>query len=243
MALPGAVESLDDVPEQLRDHYVEGDNGYRLAVDGWDDATELKDTLGKVRRELKEVKTKYRTFEGFNAEDLAELDELRELREQYESAKGDADAALTAQRERLEKKYAKEVGKLAEERDGLSGRLTEVLRDGEAIKAISDAGGIVEALLHHVTTRASFDADFKVVAEGLEGEEVTIPELVAQMKDSGKFDWGFRANGGAGGGADGRKGRAGSSATVRKRADLQTSAAKAAYISEHGREAYLALPE
>lgn len=242
MVLHAEVSSLDDVPEAVREHYIESDSGYRLAVEGIDDAAELKQTLQKVRGQLREREKALKTFDGLGPDDIAELDELRGLREQMEASKGDLDEALKSQRDRLEKKYTKDVSKLEEERDALNGKLTEVLRDREAVRALNEADGIVEAMLHHVVKRTRFDADYQVVAEGLEGEEVTIPELISQMKASGKYDWGFKPNGGAGGGAEGRKGRAGGSGVVRSRTDLKTNAARAAYIREHGREAYLALP-
>ncbi len=243
MALQAEVDSLDGVAEPLREHYVEADGRFRLAVEGIDDAKELKATLTKVRGELRDARAALKPFDGFGADDITELDELRAMREKFEASKGDLDEALASQRDRLEKRYSKDVGKLTEERDTLNGKLTEVLRTNEAVRALNDAGGIVEAMLHHVEQRARFDADFQVVAEGLEGEEVTIPELVAQMKTSGKYDWGFRPNGGAGGGAEGRKGRAGGSGVIRSRKDFTTNAARAAYIKEHGKEAYLALPD
>jgi len=70
MSLKMIVDTLDDVPEALRDSYAQTeDKKYRLSVDGMDDTSALKKALKAERDARAENERKLKAYEGLDPED------------------------------------------------------------------------------------------------------------------------------------------------------------------------------
>lgn len=84
MALPAHVDTLDDLPEAIREHYTEIEaGGFRLDTDGAEDVSGLKSALEKERDRRRSLKS--------------ELDELRRLAEMAPTSEAQVSEALTSE--------------------------------------------------------------------------------------------------------------------------------------------------
>ena len=80
MSLKLIVDSLDAVPEALRDLYAKSEDGkFHLGVDGIEDTTALKKALKTERDARATFEKQLKTFEGIDPE------EAKALRERFES--------------------------------------------------------------------------------------------------------------------------------------------------------------
>ncbi len=242
MALKAAVETLDGIPEALHEHYTETDEGFRLEIDGFDPAS-AQQALAQERDKRKRAERKLKAYG-------ATPEEVTELREQLEELEAGAGKGAEEALARQQAKYDRELHKLTGERDGWRDRSVRAAKRDAAVAALTakDIGGIPAALTQHIMSRMKVEEDgdeFALVVTGLDGEETDAASLVRQMKQSGEYDWGFTANGAAGGGSAGRgAGGAGKGAgdEITHRDQLKTPADAAAFIKEHGLEAFRNLP-
>lgn len=114
--------------------------------------------------------------------------------------------------------------------DGVSELLIPVLRDN--IQVVEENGEYVARV---------FDGDTPRVGDS-KGNYMTIDQLIAETKANPVFGGAFKSSGATGGGAAGDSGGSSSgSGGAKTRADM-TFKERAAYITEHGQEKYLALP-
>lgn len=175
MALKAIIETLDDVPDPFREHYVErtddqGKKSYILGVDAvggysLDDVSGLKTALGaergvteKMRQELarfgsawdKDKKTWTHSLDPEKArEAIARLEEIGSFDPEKEADKI-AKARVDAATQQLVQKHGEEIkAKEARER-ALVNTVDELLRQQKATAALAEAGGSVELLLPHV---------------------------------------------------------------------------------------------
>lgn len=148
MTLPIFTDSLDSVPEPLREHYKKQDDGFILdaqAVGGYsiENVAGLKSALSAARAEAKEATTKLATFVGDDGE-LLDATSARSAMEQLAALGNDADveskvqAAVQAQVDALGKKHAQELGLRDERVSGLTGQLTRLLLDDALLGALTD---------------------------------------------------------------------------------------------------------
>lgn len=254
MTLQAVLDSLDDVPEALREFYTESEDGkFRLDVTGVefpDEVKGLKSALKKERERRKELADRVATIpEGFDAHRWQELLDAEEARERQAAEKKGEWEKL---RDKLQEKHEKQLA----DKDGvihsLERQLEDLLVDNVARDAITKAEASVTLLLPHVKQRT------KVIEENGKkrpividskgerrlndaGADMTIEELVVELGEDTDFAMAFAPSGATGGGASGRSG-AGGATSVRSRADLATEADKAAFITKHGVDAFLALP-
>ena len=245
--LQAVVSSLDDVPESIREHYEEdpSGDGFILKVDGhFADASGLKKVNTSLKAEVAKLKRRLAKFADVgDPDDVAAMRErLAELEEASATGAGDWERAKA----QLTDRHNREQAKSAERVRALESRLERVLKHDAALQAVTAANGIPEALLHHVVDHIELveddEGELVARARGLDGTEVeTIGALVQQMRESQKYDWGFKPNGATGGGAAGR--RASSAGVAAGKRSGMSVADKAAFISEHGSEAFLALPK
>lgn len=242
MALAATLDSLDDVPEEIAEHYEQDGDIYRLRVDGYEDVG-LRTTLEDKKRDIKKLRDKLKAYEGIDPDEVAEL---RNLREEYEDKIASA-GKWEDQKARLEEKHNKALEGLKAQLDTRTGQLSTMMKRDAASAALRESGALVDALLPHVLDRVTLvedDGQFRAVATGLDGEtETTIEGLVGEMKSSGeRFAWGFAASGNSG--AGGAAGSGGGSANhgIRSKKDLAGTAEKSQYIATHGLQAFQALP-
>lgn len=275
MALAAILASIDTVPEALRTEYrqaseaevqanpalkdkflldVTPTEGFRLGnVDGL--TTKLSQTTTKLTGLEAALKT---LPEGVKLEDvpsrLSELETLKALDPAKEADKI-ANHKVEAAKADMAKQFDTERSTLKGAADKYRGALDGVMRRGEAVKAIAEKGGSVEALLPHVLGSTKFtetdDGKFKVdVVDGegnvrvgdAAGNPMSLDQLVDEFKGKDAFAPLFAASGQSGGGATGGSGGGGGGAiTGKKKSELSLNE-RADFISKHGSNAYLALP-
>lgn len=212
MALKAVLDTLDDAPETLRDHYragtkEEGAEGkFVLGVEGiggfaLENVEGLKSALNKERGSVKSLTALAEKFKDVDLDSLtaaqAELEELKKLDPKSEADKL-AQARLEAETKKLTTKYGGEITARDQKINALNGQVDKLARRQEAVAAIAEAKGEVALLLPHVMgqTRTEITDDgVKVVvldADGNEranskGEAMTIAELIAEMRSQDTY--------------------------------------------------------
>jgi len=252
MPLPPKVEDIESVDENLRDFYVESDDGYVLDVEGgFPDVAGLKSALQKERQAVKEYKQKLRNYADIDPE---KYQELLEKAEQFEKQTPPEEVIESEVQKRLQRFTEENKRKLSEyeqmvaERDK---RLGELLIGDSVSKAAAEAGA-VDTALEDIKLRASMlfkvvDGEVKAVDKdgdvvyGKDGvSPLTISEWLEDLRSNAPHLFKGNSGGGSAGGASGNSG--GTATKVRARSELKTPAEKSAFIEEHGMEAYLKLP-
>lgn len=241
MPLPAVVESLDGVPETVREFYTEQEGKYVLDtdVDSHPAVSGLKSAFDKTKDELKGLKGRYKEVDPDEFQRLKTQAEERE-RERLKS-EGDWKA--------LEKQLREHHQKELEQRDGKIGTLSTALErrliDAEATAAIAAAEGVTKLLLPHMKGRlrpVETDGDWRVEvlnAKGepwlKNGEPATIADLVAEFREDPEFGRAFKPSGNGGSGAGNGAAGGGSG---RKSVKDMTERERMDYIDTHGLDKY-----
>lgn len=254
MALKLMIDSLDGVDEALRPLYVEKDGKFALAVDGVEDTSGLKNALAAERKRAADLEKQTKAWKtlGKTPEEIAELVDAAELKAQTDAErKGEWDK-LRAQ---MNDKHAQDL-KLKDETIGqMRKRLQAELVDAKAVSAIASAKGVPDLLLPHVQRFTKVDDDFNVVVVDAKGDPrvngkgdpLSIADLIEEMKANEIFGRAFEGSGQSGSGMRPNSGGGGNPAGRITWDDLQGStptqrAKRAAFVDEHGHDAYLKLP-
>jgi len=236
MALKLELETLDEVPEGVRDFYREADGRYVLDVEG----AVPKAKLDEFRENNIQLKQKLETLSQVDVDEYARLRQEAKERERKEAEKrGEYERLLGETREEYEARIkAKEEALAAKE-----SQLRELVRDRELSAALAKEGLKPEAqdlalsyASRFVETR-EIDGRVRAVVVGPDGkprlnangDEMSVSEFVAEFKGSPGGQALFAPEIKTGGGAAGRGSTGG--ATVRSRADM-TPAEKVALIRE-----------
>lgn len=232
------VEKLDEVDEALRPLYVEREGKHELDVDG---VPELRAALKTANREAATLRTKYKDIDP---------EEVETMRQQVEELKTKAGPeALESIKRQMNEAHGKEREKLQQKLDRLRASLSDALVEGEAARVLAEMKGSPTLLLPHIRKSVKItetDDGFAVhVVNGKgesrvrdDGSPMTIKQLVEEMKGAPEFGRAFDGSGAAGTGSGGGSGGGGA---AKKRSQM-TVEQKAAYVAEHGQEAYLKLP-
>ena len=243
MAIAATLTTLEGVPAELAEHYEQSESGeYVLRVDGYEGDIGLRATLDGKKRDIQKLRDKLKAYADIDPDEIAEL---REMRDTYEERIAQA-GKWEDQKTRLEAKYEKEMQALRTQLQQETDDHHTFRKRAQVLTALSEAGANPDALDEKVLQRVRINRDddgYSLVATGLDGETDTdIAGLIAEMKASGRFDWGFAPNGNSGTG--GAAGGGGGSANhgVRSKADLKGTAEHSAYIAAHGLAAYQELP-
>jgi len=264
MALKAIIDTIDSLPDVLREHYQPGEGAnegkFVLGVEAvgglaLEDVSGLKSALGKertTREALEKSVVKFKDIDPDKArEALAKLEELGNLDPAKEADKL-ANTKFEAAKAQLLEKHGGEV----QARDERIGQLTKtvegLLIDAAATSAIAEAKGSIDLLLPHVKAQTRVketDGKFSVevidrdgngrIANG-KGDHMTIQDLVAEMRQSDTFARAFDGTGHSGSGKQPNSGGGGASTLKRS---LMTAAQKAEYQREHGQQAFLKLPK
>lgn len=147
MALKAVIEKLEDVPEALRGEYVANADGksYRLAVDGVEDVTGLKNTLSKVRDEADTARKALKAFEGLDAAEVRKM--MAVIASSAEAkliAEGKVDEVIQKRTERMQADFDGKLKQAGEQTEaaikraaGLQGKLVDAaLREAAVISGV-----------------------------------------------------------------------------------------------------------
>jgi hypothetical protein len=208
--LQAVVESLDGIDENLRDLYVERDDGkYALDADGVEDVTGLKRSLQAARADA--AKARKRVPEDFDPE---RWEQLQALEEEFQKGKlsDKQREEFDSLKRQLQDQHKKELAKYEQRAAQLQDALRRELVTSRAAQALAKAKGSVKLLLPHIERHATVveqDGQFVPVVTdeqghtriGEGGNNMTFDELVAEMRASNDYAGAFEGTGSSGGGA------------------------------------------
>jgi hypothetical protein len=254
------VETTDGLSEPIAQLYEPQEGGkFRLKVEpaegfALENIDGLKSALSKertTREKLEKEAAKYRDLDPDRArEALTKLQELEGIDPEKEADKLAA-AKIEAAKRQLIEKHGGEV----KQRDERIGSLTKIVEnlmvDQVATAALAEARGAVDLLLPHVqkyTRVVERDGSFAVEVlneDGTtkingDGKNATIKDLIAEMRASERYGRAFDASGHSGTGKAPVNGAGGAGSRLQR--SKMSRAEKAAYLREHGQDAYLKLP-
>ena len=242
------VETLDEVEEGLRPQYVEvpEGGGFQLAVDGVDDAAEIKRARDHEKKARQDAEKELKTLKDARK---ADEEKARLAAEKAAAAAGDVEALRKSSEERLAQVIAEKEGEYRPLIASLESDLDRLLRVNVAQAIASEIAlqGSDSLLLPHILARLGVEVrDGKrttvVVDAAGRPSTMTQDDLKKEFIGNKAFAPVIAGTKASGGGAAGAKAGGGAPAGNQKRAAM-TVAEASAYISEHGRDAYLALPE
>lgn len=226
MTLKLTVDSLDSVPENVRDLYKEVDGKFRLDLDGYEDPAGLKSALQSEREAAKAATKQVNAWKALG-KTPEEIQELLQRLETDEDAKliaaGKMDEVVQKRTERMQTEHTRRLQAEAEGRTKAEAKaaklaeraLSSVLRD-----AAAQAGALPEAL-DDVVRRGNglwiLNDDGDVVA--MNGDQVVLgkdgkaplspKEWAESIRDSAPYFWPATRGSGAPGSNGGAQSNAG----------------------------------
>lgn len=152
MTLKAFYSTQDEIPENLREHYKQQEDGrFKFDADDIEDVKGLKSALEHERNERRGAKERLAEFEGIDAKLAKEL--LAEHEKGVRKKAIDEDKVeelITAEVEKritkMQEKHADEIGGVSQERDRLKTRLEAVLIDNALSTEATKAGVLADAL-------------------------------------------------------------------------------------------------
>lgn len=147
MTLKSVIDSLDGIPEAVRDSYVERDGKYHLAVEGMvpkDRLDEFRTNNIALKRERDDLMARF---------DGVDLDRYRELVDKAEKERsrklidaGKVDELVAERVNAMKADHDKEVKRLADENARITSQLEGLVIDGAIRDAAMKAGARPEAI-------------------------------------------------------------------------------------------------
>lgn len=223
MALKHQVATLEDVPEPLREHYIERDGKYEIQVEGMktvEDVSRVMESLRKERLDHDQAKARVRGFGEHTPESIETLTaslEDTQLRLDAASKEGgpsddDIDKLVENRAQQRVRPLERKITQLGTELESITGvnkKLAAEKRSGAILKDVLDAAtakdvGITADALPDVELWAErvFEQDDSGRILSKDGMGVTpglsSKEVFADMKSSGQRRHWFGATVGAG---------------------------------------------
>lgn len=250
MALPFEVDSLDSIPEPVRDQYVEADDGkFRLDLDGYEDPAGLKSALDKERNEKKErdrqLREMQKRYDGIDPDKTREM--LTRLEQDEEAkliAEGKMDEVIQQRTERMRAEHERQLQQ-AQQQAETAKSFAEKFRGrvlSDEVRAAASEVGLVDTASRdaylHAQTMFEVDDEGNVVAKeeagfDTQGKPLTLKAWLESMRDTAPH-WFPQPKGSGAPGNNGSRG-------ALKRSSMNAEE-KHAYIQKHGQQAYLKLP-
>jgi Txe/YoeB family toxin of Txe-Axe toxin-antitoxin module len=259
MALKLIIDKLEDVDEALRPLYEEKDGKFQLAVEGIEDASGLKKALNSERQQRAAFEKKVKAWEalGKTPEEIAELTAAAQQAEE-DKLKGAGEwEKLKAQMNDAHKRAldAKDAAIAAKDAEiaGMRASLERHLIVAQATAEIAAAKGEPELLLpvvqrfmkvneengNYSTQIVDAKGDPRVDAKG---NPLSLSALMAELKANEKYGRAFEGSGSSGSGMPPGGGNGGVIPRGITRSSFKTEKERAAFVDEHGVDAYRNLP-
>lgn len=249
---------VDEAPQGLEEHYTKRDDGkFQLSVEAVDGVSlenvgGLKSALSKERASREAFERKLKVFGDLDPDAArSALEELEELRKIDPSKEADrlAQEKTAAALKKVADKHSAEIKTRDDAVARMNATVDSLIRRQQATAAIAAARGSVDLLLPHIlskTRTVEKDGEFSVVVVGDDGnvvvdssgKNVTITQLVDEMRQNEIYGRAFDASGNSGSG----KGPASTGGAGQKRSAM-SAAEKSAYIEKYGQDRYLRLPK
>jgi hypothetical protein len=269
MALAAIVESLDAVPEPLREYYKEVEGKFILDanVEEHPNTLGLRKALGTEREEKKKLAEKVKKVEAVDWEkwealkdlELEELNTWKEEREKNANGKAklpeEVEQVVIKRTEGMRKKYETQIDALSgdvkkkdQTIDTLRTELTKTKIETAIIAACGKMGvrsSAIEDVVNWGLKRFRINDDGLVVQVGPDGEELFDTDAMSPMTPEAALQQVASTKAHwfepSGGGGAGGGGNKGGAPTNRKRSEMSL-AEQSEYISKYTKEAYLKLP-
>ncbi len=268
MGLEATVSSLEDVSEDLKEEYAEGEDGkFHLKIlgnyvpkDKVEDVTGLKSALKKERdnasNAAKQLKTLQEKFGGIDIEEYEQLQEAQREAVEHEAEKKGEWAKLKTQ---MVDQHNVELQKARQETARVKENLERYLIDAQATAAINELNGNVTLLLPHVKAKvklvegdngefsAQVTDDVGTPRVNGEGNPLAIKDLVGEMRTNDVYAGAFKGTDHSGGGKPpsdddkGGGGGGGGKPEAKPRSQM-TPREKVEYIQAHGNDEFQKLP-
>lgn len=222
---------------------------------GLDNVDQLKAVLGQEKARADRAEQTAGKFKDLPADAAARLARLAELEKLDPNAEADkiANTKFEAAKSQLLEQFENEKKPLVERNEKLFSELDKAKRVQAATQAIVEEGGNPDVLLPHVLGSTKFvekDGEFAVLVVDDKGNprigdssggSMNLKQLVSEFKKKDAFAPLFSASGKSGGGGQGGNGGGTPPAGSKKKSEMDLNE-RAAFIGEHGQEAYLNLP-
>lgn len=264
MPLQRELDTLDDVPEALAEHYVQDTSSGRfvLSVEGMVPKTKLDEfranntNLMREKEQLRQEKEALQDEYGLPPE---EVKKLRDTLDSYKDKKVFDDEGIEAL---LEKRLAgvkadanqeikvkdKQILELSKDREHWAGKYQKTVIERE-LRDAALSTGVRPTALTDVVLRGSgmwnLNDDGRIVAKDSSGDLMFGADGVTLLTPKEWMESSLRENAphffelSGGGGANGGGGSGGSQRTnIRSKSDLKTAADKSAFIGKHGLDAW-----
>jgi hypothetical protein len=172
MTLQIYIDSLDQIPDNLKDHYKQHGDGYLLdAATGGGFSVEnvagLKSALSAARAEAKAATSKVAAFVGDDGE-MLDATVARAAMDRLESLGSDSDveakvtAAVQAQVDAINKQHGKELAGASDQVAGLRKQLTKHVLDDALLNALTDTSDGRTPAVNAKVLSAALRNDLKV---------------------------------------------------------------------------------
>lgn len=201
--------------------------------------------------EKKKIQEQYKVYEelGIDPESYKAMIAAEEERKKKEMS---IEERFQAEKAEMAGKHNRQVEELSTILESKNKAIEAYLIDGEATRAISALDGVPELLLPVVKSKLKVFEEggkhfVRVLGDNNEprigssdGSYMTIQQYVQELKDTTTYSPAFKPSGASGAGAEGNKSSSsGAGKFIRSKMSV---AEKAAYISEHGYEAFNKIP-
>lgn len=225
MPLALIVESLDDLPEEVKSLYRPHDGKFMLDLDDVEQhpsVTGIKTALEKEKAQRKERGDKITDLEkqlseiGLTAEEAAELRKLRDDQEAEQARKtGDIEKIVEQRTSRLRADYEaqlaardREITTITEDRDGRVAQLSKLTIDSQVSKEAAALGVLPKAIdlvstlaadtwrLDEAGNAVAYTADNEV-QYGKDGKPLNMAEWVASIQEQRPYLFDGPKGGGA----------------------------------------------
>jgi len=237
MSIKYKIKNLEDVAEDQRGLYTKKGDAYVLEIDGIPDAGEAETRIEAMDKKIAEL-----------LDEKKEEQRKRKEAEKEAGKKAEAEARKSGDLEALERSWKEKYEKLEQEKDGQikerDGWINQSTREAAAIDLANRLAieGSSKLLLPELRARIGVDIrDGRPVPVVLDDQgkpsAMTIEELGKKVASDPAYAPIIAASKAAGGGAKGGKG---GGAVPGKELSKMSSAEKAAFIGEHGLDAWQA---
>jgi hypothetical protein len=269
MALEPIVESLESVPESLRDEYVEVDSGqYQLKVlqgfvpkDKVEDVSGLKSALHKEREAAREAARKVRQMQEQYADfDMDEYQALREAQATAEEERAKRAGEYDSLKQQLVSKHTEEKSAWEKDRATLISGYEKAIAETATLQALAENKGNPVFLKHHVlgATKVFKDDSGRFVTRVVDdagnprmnsdGNYLSVSEFVRELRENETYAGAFQGAGSSGGGTPPGAGGQGQGDRKKggipsdlKRGDMSRRQ-KVEFINEFGHDEFMKLP-
>ena len=218
--LKAILDSLEGLDENQANLYAEQDGKFYLQVepvDGYalENVQGLKSSLQKERTSAKALLKKLNAFDGLDAIEAKEAMEQLQIGNTKNAE--ETKAQIDALKSQLSAKHAKEIETLNSSLSSMREQMSHELIKSKALESLAKHGGNAELLMPHIMTQTKLeelDGKFSAVVIDTNGDtrissatnsmdNMTIEELVEQMRNSDTFAPAFSGSGATGSGAFG----------------------------------------